>query len=103
MNIIWLYSLASVVLISLASLIGLASFGIKQEKLKKILIYFVSFSAGALLGDAFLHLLPEVAKDTGFSVTSAMYILLGIVIFFILEKIIHKLKLLEFRRLLMAI
>ncbi|MBS3089151.1 ZIP family metal transporter [Candidatus Pacearchaeota archaeon] len=89
LQIIWLYSIASVFLVSLISLVGLASFGIRHEKLKKILIYFVSFSAGALFGDAFLHLLPETIKDSNFSVQSAFYILLGIVIFFVLEKIIH--------------
>jgi zinc and cadmium transporter len=86
--LIWVYSIISVFLISLISLVGLASLGIKHEKLKKVLIYFVSFSAGALFGDAFLHLLPETVTST-FSVQAAFYILLGIILFFILEKIIH--------------
>lgn len=86
---IWIYSIISVFIVSLISLVGLASFGIKHERLKKILIYFVSFSAGALFGDAFLHLLPEIAEETCFSIQAAFYVLLGIVIFFILEKIIH--------------
>lgn len=85
---IWLYTLASVFLVSIVSFIGVFSFAIKTEKLKDILIYFVSFSAGALFGDAFIHLLPEVyAKSTGLSVP--IFILTGILIFFILEKIVH--------------
>lgn len=82
-------SLASVVLVSLISLIGLASISIKEEKLRKILIYLVSFSAGALLADAFIHLLPEAVEETGFTLRISIYILLGIGISFILEKIIH--------------
>lgn len=89
LNQIWFYSLLSVFIVSLISLVGLFSFAIKTEKLKKVLIYFISFSAGALFGDAFLHLLPEVAQKTGFSVVSSLYILFGVIIFFILEKIIH--------------
>lgn len=66
---IWLYTLASVFLISIVSFIGVFSFAVKTENLKDILIYFVSFSAGALFGDAFIHLLPEVyEKSTGLSV-----------------------------------
>lgn len=88
MNIVWSYSLLSVLAVSCLSLIGLASFGIKQDKLKKILIYFVSFSAGALFGDAFIHLLPESTQN-GFTLPISFAILGGIVLFFIIEKVIH--------------
>jgi len=85
---IWLYTLVSVFLISIVSFIGVFSFAVKTEKLKDMLIYFVSFSAGALFGDAFIHLLPEVyEKSTGLFVP--IFILTGILIFFILEKIVH--------------
>lgn len=82
-------SLASVILVSLISLIGLASISVKEEKLRKILIYLVSFSAGALLADAFIHLLPEAVKTRGFTLQISIYILLGIGISFVIEKIIH--------------
>ena len=89
MNEVWLYSLASVFIISLISLVGVFTLGMNVDKLKKILIYLISFSAGALFGDAFIHLLPEVIKNYGFGVLSAIYILTGILIFFILEKFVH--------------
>jgi len=60
---IWLYSLLSVFIVSLIAIVGIITFAIKADKLKKILIYMVSFSAGALLGDAFIHLLPELAEE----------------------------------------
>lgn len=89
MNQVWLYSLVSVVLVSLVSLVGIIMLGIKIDRLKKILIYLISFSAGALLGDAFIHLLPELIDNGNFGVLSAIYILSGILLFFILEKVIH--------------
>ena len=85
---IWLYSLVSVILDSLISLIGIITLSISSQKLKKFLIYLISFSAGALLGDAFIHLLPE-SINRGFTLTSSLSILAGIGIFFILEKVIH--------------
>ncbi len=89
MNLIWLYSLLSVFIVSLISLIGIFTLSIKQEKLKTILIYLISFSAGALFGDAFIHLLPELVKEKGFTIISAISIVSGILIFFILEKFVH--------------
>jgi len=87
--IIWLYSIASVVVVSLISLIGLASISIKEERLRKILIYLVSFSAGALLADAFIHLLPEAVEENGFTLQVSLFVLLGIGFSFVIEKIIH--------------
>ncbi len=50
----------------------------------------VSFSAGALFGDAFIHLLPEAAEEAaGFTPTLAVYLLCGIIFSFIIEKFIR--------------
>jgi len=85
---IWIYSLVSVIIVSLISLVGIFTFSIKTDKLKKILIYLISFSAGALLGDAFLHLLPDLTQE-GPSLEISLLILAGIVIFFSIEKFVH--------------
>jgi zinc and cadmium transporter len=85
---LWLYSLLSVILVSLVSLIGLLTFKISERTLRRILIYFVSFSVGGLLGDAFIHLLPQaIAINDGVSLS--LYILSGIIISFGVEKFIH--------------
>ena len=63
----WLYVIISVLVVSLISFIGIFTFSLKADKLKKILIYFVAFSAGALFATAFLHLIPEVVEETGFN------------------------------------
>ena len=85
---IWFYSLSSVFLVSLISLIGLFTFSIKEETLKKILLYFVSFSVGGLLGDAFIHLLPEAIKLNN-EISLSLFILTGLIISFIVEKFIQ--------------
>jgi zinc and cadmium transporter len=86
---IWLYSIVSVFLVSLISFSGALTLAIKKEKLKDFLIYFVSFSAGALLGDVFIHLLPEVLKEYNQSISLIfIFVLVGILSSFILEKII---------------
>jgi len=85
----WIYALASVFVVSLISIIGIVILAIKPKKLNKFLIYLVSLSAGALFGGAFLHLLPELIEEVGFNLNIGFSILGGVVLFFILEKIVH--------------
>ncbi|NQT29521.1 MAG: ZIP family metal transporter [Candidatus Saganbacteria bacterium] len=84
----WIYTLAAVILVSLVSFIGLLTISINIQALKKVLMYLVSLSAGALLGAAFFHLIPEAVEESGFGLPLASYILAGILTFFVLEKII---------------
>ncbi len=86
---IWIYTLASILAISLISLIGIATLSLNLKKLKHFLIYLIAFSAGALFGDAFIHLLPEIIESSGFTLTTSFFILLGIAIFFSLEKLVY--------------
>lgn len=60
-----------------------------MKKLERMLIYMISFAAGALLGDAFIHLLPEIFAECGFGVDISLYILAGVAASFVMEKIIH--------------
>ncbi|MBW2976211.1 ZIP family metal transporter [Candidatus Woesearchaeota archaeon] len=86
---VWLYTIISVLIVSVISFVGVLTFSIKAEKLKKMLLYMVSFSAGALFGDAFIHLLPEVVEDAGFGLNVSFYVLSGIGFSFIVEKCVH--------------
>jgi len=88
MHQVWFYTIISVIIVSLISFIGIITISIKQERLEKILIYLVSFTTGALFGGAFIHLIPEAAKS-GFTIQVSISILLGILIFFLVEKFIH--------------
>ncbi|MBS3123731.1 ZIP family metal transporter [Candidatus Woesearchaeota archaeon] len=84
-----LYTLISVLLVSLISFIGALSLFFKTKKLSHILLILVSLSAGSLFGGAFLHLLPEIVEKKGFTIAVSLQVLFGLVLFFILEKIIH--------------
>lgn len=90
MNQIYLYILGASILTSLISLIGVFFLSFSINKLKKIIMFLVSLSAGALLGSAFLHLIPEAVEMSDHHDGTVWFgILGGIILFFILEKIIH--------------
>lgn len=88
MNEVWFYTIIAVSLVSLFSFSGVFFLSLKKEILKNILIYLISFSAGALFADVFFHLLPEVVEEYGFNKNLSAFLLLGILFSFILEKII---------------
>lgn len=85
---IYLYTLVSILLVSLISLIGILTLFTTKKHLSKMLLFLISFSAGALLGDAFIHLIPESFESFNPLIVS-FSIIGGILVFFILEKIIH--------------
>ncbi|MBI4706609.1 MAG: ZIP family metal transporter [Candidatus Omnitrophica bacterium] len=80
--------LASTFVVSLISLIGIVTLAIRSDYLQKILFLLIGFSAGALIGGAFLHLLPEALEKTSSTVVF-YYLILGIVLFFMLERYFH--------------
>jgi zinc and cadmium transporter len=83
-----MFALGSALLISLVSLVGLTTLSVKLEHLKKVLLFLVSFSVGALFGDTFIHLLPEAVREAGFTLNISLFVLCGIIFFFVLEKFI---------------
>lgn len=87
--IIWFYSLASVFLVSVVSLIGIFFLSLSRERLQKVLLYLVSFAVGGLFGDAFVHLLPEAFEQLSQDLFLPVYILSGVFLFFIAEKVVR--------------
>ena len=83
------YTIVSVVIISLISLVGIFFLTLNKNFLNKILLFLVSLSAGSLFGGAFLHILPEVTEESGFTLTISLSVLAGILFFFVIEKIVH--------------
>jgi len=77
--------LSSTLLVSLISLVGIFTLLIKDKLLEKILFILIGFSAGALIGSAFLHILPEAIKKSN-SIAVFYYLILGLVLFFLLER-----------------
>lgn len=89
-NVPWVQSLAAVGGISAVSLVGALGMLVKRDFLAKALFVVVAFAAGALLGDAFFHLVPEIAEsEHGFDTTASVAILAGVLVLFVLEKVLH--------------
>jgi zinc and cadmium transporter len=90
MDSTWVAPLAAVAVISLLSLVGALTLVLKPRVLQRSLFVLIAFAAGALLGDAFLHLIPEIAESPdGFTLGASLSILAGVLGFFVLEKILH--------------
>ena len=85
----WELGLASVVAISLISLVGVLALWFVERKLKTAFLLLVSFAAGGLLGDAFIHLIPEVAGESGLTTTMSSLIIVGILSSFAVERFLQ--------------
>jgi len=87
MNIFWSIFL-STLFISLFALVGVFTLSLKEAFLRRILMNLVALSSGALLGGAFLHLMPEgvemMAPEKFF-----LIVLLAILFNWFVEKILH--------------
>jgi len=75
-------------LVSLLAFVGLIVLFIKEKNFKKILVHLVALSAGALIGGAFLHLLPEAVDEFKNQPIFGFFIF-GFIIFFFIEQILH--------------
>lgn len=79
------WAIGASITISVISLIGIPFFKIRKKLLKEELILLVGLAAGTLLGDAFLHLIPEASEISG-SEKVGLWAIGGMMMFFILEK-----------------
>ncbi len=82
------YSLISTFLVSLISFVGALALVIKGVLLQEVLFCLVAFSAGTMIGGAFLHLLPE-ALEMMPPEAVFIYLLAGFTFFFLLEKYLY--------------
>lgn len=85
----YLYSFISVIIVSLVSLVGVFALSIREDLLRKYIFILISLAVGALLGDAFIHLIPEAFEHAINTTYTSILIITGILIFFILEKFLH--------------
>ncbi|HUO58802.1 MAG TPA: ZIP family metal transporter [bacterium] len=82
-------SLGSVGFVSSLSFLGAFSLLMGESLLQRSLLVLVSLGVGGLLGDAFLHLLPEsYGNKANHELTISLLVLAGILLFFIQEKIL---------------
>lgn len=89
MTTIYLYTFASVIIVSLTSFIGVFALSLREEVLRKYIFIFISIAVGALLGDALIHLIPEAFENSANGTLTSVLIIIGILFFFILEKFLH--------------
>ncbi|TET90155.1 MAG: ZIP family metal transporter [Methanomassiliicoccales archaeon] len=88
MDIILALIILATIIISLIAFIGIFTLAMNENLLRKILMALVSLSAGALMGGAFIHLLPEAVEKSNMDPGIILYALFGFVIFFIIEKVL---------------
>ncbi len=86
MNLAW--ALVASIIVSAISLIGAVSLVMKEGFLDKVLLLLIGFSAGGLIGGAFLHLMPEALEQAS-DVNVFLSVIIGFVIFFVLERYLH--------------
>jgi zinc and cadmium transporter len=81
--------LVSTIAMSLFSLVGVLTFFLNDRVLRIMLFPLVAFSAGALLGGAFLHMIPEALEVTVNSKKVFIWVLIGFAAFFLMEQFIN--------------
>lgn len=86
---IYIYAFISVIIVSFVSFVGVFSLTLKDDFVKKYIGLFISLAVGALLGDSFIHLIPETFEKSSGPTLTGLLIIIGILIFFILEKFLH--------------
>lgn len=88
LDIHWILSLGSVALVAAFSFLGMIGLALSPERLAKTIPWLVSLAAGALLGTAMGHLLPESMERFGAGRQLSGLLLVGFCAFFILDKLI---------------
>ena len=85
----WAAALLSVLALSVASLAGALTLSLGQGRLERVIFLLVAFAVGAMLGGAFLHLIPESYETLGGGPETGLLVLAGVLAFFVLEKFLH--------------
>ncbi|MFH1667554.1 MAG: ZIP family metal transporter [Candidatus Komeilibacteria bacterium] len=85
----WTYTLISIIIVSLVSLVGVLTIFTNKQRLCQFITPMVGLATGALFGGAFIHMIPQAFISTSNPTLISFLILTGLAIFFILEKFLH--------------
>ncbi len=85
--VLW-FVVGAAVIVSLISFVGVLLLWLNAKALNRVLLFFISFAIGAMLGAVFLDLLPEAAETVGVK-TAFAYALAGMIVFYVVEKFLH--------------
>jgi zinc and cadmium transporter len=87
MTLLWI--VASGALMSSVALVGGVTTLLDELTLRRVVPPLVAFSAGTLLGGAFLHMLPEAQAQGLSAVNVSGWTLVGFALFFVIEQFLH--------------
>lgn len=88
MNII-LTTISACLVVSLCSLSSVFALWLPLSTLKRIVPFLVALAVGVLLGDAFIHLIPDAVARHGSVSDVCLIVLVGVFVFFVLEKLVR--------------
>lgn len=86
MSLLWI--VGSTLLVSLLAFAGIITLSMKK-RLNDIVVFLVALSAGALVGGAFFHLIPEALAGVSEIDMMLAFVIAGFVSFFLVEKLLH--------------
>jgi zinc and cadmium transporter len=86
---LWLWSLSGVFIASVVSMIGVVILYFGFKDISRIVFFLISLAVGAMFGDAFIHLIPEIYREAKNTAVVSSGFLTGIMIFFILDKVLR--------------
>lgn len=87
-DIHWAYTFASVAAVAGLALVGRVALTFSPKQLSRVIPLLVSLAAGALMGTAFGHLLPESVERIGNLPKLSALLAGGFFAFFVLEKLL---------------
>ena len=83
-----LWILIATIANSFLALVGAVTLGWSEKSLERILHVLVGFSAGALLGGGFFHLIAESLEEMP-TMESFCLVFVGFILFFLIERFLH--------------
>jgi zinc and cadmium transporter len=81
--------LAGGILMMAIALVGSVTLILEERTLRRIILPLVAFSAGSLLGGAFLHMIPAAIDQAGSGPGVFLWVLAGFTLFLAIEQYLH--------------
>lgn len=83
-------SIIATLLVSSVAFFAVFIVTLAQKRLKSLTHFLISLAAGVLIGDVFIHLLPELVEESGgYTTEISFFILIGILASLSIEALIH--------------
>jgi len=81
--------ICSSAMMSVIALVGAVTIPLSERSRDRLILPLVAFSAGSLLGGAFLHMIPEATEGSQNHSAVYIWVLVGFTTFFALEQFLH--------------